>query len=117
MTNDVSNHSSSTPNGVHAVVLVEYDRNWPMAFHRESIRLLEAAGGLLVGIEHIGSTSVPGLASKPIIAMLGEVDQVELNSAPLVPLLDPLGYLDRLFSSQNIRIAGGMPKSDGPNRG
>lgn len=95
MTDEVSNHGSSTANGTHPVVLAEYDRAWPIAFHRESMRLLEAAGSLLVGIEHIGSTSIPGLAAKPIIDMLGEVDQVELNSAPLVPLLNPLGYLDR----------------------
>ncbi len=48
-----------------------------------------------MGIEHIGSTSNLGLAAKPIIDMLAEVDQVELNSAPLVPLIEPLGYLDR----------------------
>jgi GrpB-like predicted nucleotidyltransferase (UPF0157 family) len=95
VTDEVSNHNSTAANGVHAVILAEYDRTWPVAFHRESIRVLEASGGILVGVEHIGSTSVPGLAAKPIIDMLGEVDQMELNSAPLVPLLEPLGYLDR----------------------
>jgi GrpB-like predicted nucleotidyltransferase (UPF0157 family) len=95
MTNGVSNHGPSSTETVHSVVLAEYDPAWPVAFHRESIRLLEAAGGLLVGIDHIGSTSIPGLAAKPTIDMLGEVDQAELDSAPLAPLLDRLGYLDR----------------------
>jgi len=95
MTNNVSNHGPSAPNYVHSVVLAEYDPAWPVAFHRESIRLLEAAKGLLVGIDHIGSTSIPGLAAKPTIDVLGEVDQAELDSAPLASLLDPLGYLDR----------------------
>lgn len=108
-----SKHNSNAADGLHVVVLAEYDRAWPVVFHRESIRLLEAAGGLLVGIEHIGSTSVPGLAAKPIIDMLGEVDQADLDSAPLVPLLEPLGYLDRsaeftdrlLFSGRSWAMA------------
>jgi GrpB-like predicted nucleotidyltransferase (UPF0157 family) len=75
--------------------MTEYDQAWPAAFRREASRLLEVAGDRLVGIEHIGSTSVPGLAAKPTIDMLGEVDQVELDSAPLVPLLGPLRYVDR----------------------
>jgi GrpB-like predicted nucleotidyltransferase (UPF0157 family) len=79
MTNNVSNHGPSAPNYVHSVVLAEYDPAWPVAFHRESIRLLEAAKGLLVGIDHIGSTSIPGLAAKPTIDVLGEVDQAELD--------------------------------------
>ena len=80
---------------MHSVVLAEYDPTWPVAFHRESVRLLEAASGLLVGIHHIGSTSVPGLAAKPTIDMLGEIDQTELDSATLAPFLEPLGYQDQ----------------------
>ena len=97
---------------MHSVVLAEYAPAWPIDFHRESIRLLQAAEGLLVGIDHIGSTSVPGLAAKPTIDMLGEIDQVELDSAPLAPLLEPLGYRDRsaeftdrlLFSAEHSGV-------------
>jgi GrpB-like predicted nucleotidyltransferase (UPF0157 family) len=111
VTDDSSNPSSNSAKDAHTVVLAEYDRTWPLAFHRESIRLLEATRGLLVGIEHIGSTSVPGLAAKPIIDMLAEVDQVELNSAPLVPLLQPLGYLDRSaeFTDRLLFSGGSSP--------
>ena len=82
------------------------------AFHREAIRLLEVAGGLLVGIEHIDSTSVPGLAAKPIIDMLGEVDQVELDSAPLVPLLGAFRYVDRSTEfTDRLLFSAGPPGS------
>jgi GrpB-like predicted nucleotidyltransferase (UPF0157 family) len=95
MANDVSGQGPSVETNVHSVVLTEYDPAWPVAFHREAIRLLEAAKGLLVDINHIGSTSIPGLAAKPTIDMLGEVDQTDLVSAPLRSLLEPLGYRDR----------------------
>jgi GrpB-like predicted nucleotidyltransferase (UPF0157 family) len=94
VTNDMSNRSPTASQG-HFVVLVEYDSAWPIAFHRESIRLLKAAEGLLIGIDHIGSTSIPGLAAKPTIDMLAEVDQLELDSEALAPLLVRLGYRDR----------------------
>jgi GrpB-like predicted nucleotidyltransferase (UPF0157 family) len=95
MTTAVPLRGPETASNLHTVALREYDPSWPAAFHRESIRLLDAAEGLLVGIEHIGSTSVPGLGAKPTIDMLGEIDQVELDSAPLAPILNSLGYLDR----------------------
>jgi hypothetical protein len=44
MTNEVSNHGPSSADNAYSVVLAEYDPAWPVAFHRESIRLLEAAG-------------------------------------------------------------------------
>jgi GrpB-like predicted nucleotidyltransferase (UPF0157 family) len=96
----VANQSSSrvsttTPTAVFPVALVGYDPNWPIAFHEEALRLLKATKGQLLSVDHIGSTSVAGLAAKPTIDMLAELNQVELDSAPLVPLLEPLGYHDR----------------------
>jgi GrpB-like predicted nucleotidyltransferase (UPF0157 family) len=77
------------------VALVDYDLAWPIAFHEdEALRLLRATRGHLLAIEHIGSTSVPGLAAKPTIDV-AELNQAELDSAPLVPLLEPLGYHDQ----------------------
>jgi GrpB-like predicted nucleotidyltransferase (UPF0157 family) len=51
------------------VIVVDYDPAWPARF--ESLRLgVEAAvRGIAVSIEHVGSTSVPGLAAKPVIDM------------------------------------------------
>lgn len=60
---------------------VDHDPSWPEAFRREAEVWEELLAGLLVTIHHIGSTSVPGLAAKPVIDLLplvtstGEVDE------------------------------------------
>jgi len=52
------------------VVLAEYDPAWPALFAREAERIRSILGDTVVLLEHIGSTSVPGLAAKPIIDIL-----------------------------------------------
>jgi hypothetical protein len=47
------------------VEVVPYDENWPRLFHVERDRLHKAQVAFVHGIEHFGSTSVPGLAAKP----------------------------------------------------
>lgn len=54
------------------VVVVAYDPSWPQAFACEA-GLIEGALGPGVRLHHIGSTSVPGLAAKPVIDVLMEV--------------------------------------------
>jgi GrpB-like predicted nucleotidyltransferase (UPF0157 family) len=52
------------------IVVVEYDPDWPLRFdqlRREYAAAMTAAGVPVVAIEHVGSTSVPGLAAKPVI--------------------------------------------------
>lgn len=52
------------------ITVVEYDPAWPGRFERlrrEYARAMAAAGVPVVAIEHVGSTSVPGLAAKPVI--------------------------------------------------
>ena len=53
-----------------AIVVVPYDSGWPARFRIESQLLHIALAAVNPAIEHIGSTSVPGLAAKPIIDML-----------------------------------------------
>ncbi|MDG4831421.1 GrpB family protein [Solwaraspora sp. WMMD1047] len=56
------------------IEIVDYDSDWPTAFERQRTRVEAALGPWLAGpVEHIGSTSVPGLAAKPIIDMLARV--------------------------------------------
>lgn len=49
------------------VVVVPYDPAWPATFELLRERIAPAVGDRAVGIEHVGSTAVPGLAAKPIV--------------------------------------------------
>jgi GrpB-like predicted nucleotidyltransferase (UPF0157 family) len=51
------------------IVVVDYDSAWPVIFERLRARVWPAVCDIAVAIEHVGSTSVPGLAAKPIIDM------------------------------------------------
>jgi GrpB-like predicted nucleotidyltransferase (UPF0157 family) len=65
------------------------DPQWQELFKREADRIRAALGGGALRIEHVGSTSAPGLAAKPIIDML----LVVFNSADedtYVPALEAL---------------------------
>lgn len=59
------------------VEVVPYDPAWPRLFEAEAASLTALLGEELVSIHHIGSTSVPGLAAKPIIDMLPVVRDIE----------------------------------------
>ena len=59
------------------IVVVEYDERWPELFARESTLLKNIIGDNLLDIQHIGSTSVPGLLAKPIIDILLVVHDLE----------------------------------------
>ena len=52
------------------IMLADYDPAWPVLFAREAARIRAALGGRAVQVEHVGSTSVPGLAAKPIVDIL-----------------------------------------------
>ncbi len=52
---------------LRTIEVVPYDPAWPAEFDALKAGLLEVIGGLCTGIEHVGSTSVAGLAAKPII--------------------------------------------------
>lgn len=53
-----------------------YSPEWPLAFQQEAKQLTGLLGDLLVTVHHIGSTSVPGLAAKPIIDLLPVVRDI-----------------------------------------
>src|SRR5438552_3939607 len=52
------------------ILIVDYDPHWPDLFAREADRIRSLLGSRALRIEHAGSTSVPGLAAKPIIDLL-----------------------------------------------
>ena len=53
-----------------AITLVSYDRDWPVMFAEQTGRIRHLLGDRVLLLEHVGSTSVPGLAAKPIIDIL-----------------------------------------------
>ena len=77
------------------VTLVDYDPAWPGLFEREERRIRAALGETVVGLEHTGSTSVPGLAAKPIIDITLLVPD-SANEADYVPRLEGAGYVLRI---------------------
>jgi len=75
------------------VAVVAYDPAWPVRFAEEAAHLRECLpSGLIVRIEHYGSTAVVGLAAKPIVDMLIEVTDVARARAVVPEVLEPQGY-------------------------
>lgn len=78
------------PIGVH-----DYDPAWPQMFAHEHERIRRALGPAALAVEHVGSTSVPGLAAKPII----DIDLIVADPADekaYVPALQAAGYVLRI---------------------
>ncbi|MFN2464075.1 MAG: 2-amino-4-hydroxy-6-hydroxymethyldihydropteridine diphosphokinase [Candidatus Dormibacteria bacterium] len=74
-----------------AVILVDYNPEWPEDFARERARLQERLGDTALRIDHVGSTAVPGLMAKAIIDIQVSVPDVADVDSYRVPLED-LGY-------------------------
>src|SRR4051812_7480947 len=73
------------------VVLADYDPAWRDRFAREAGRIRGALGDRAVVLEHAGSTSVPGMAAKPIVdVVLGVADPAAEDA--YVPALEAVGY-------------------------
>src|SRR5262245_40304344 len=77
------------------VELVEYDPAWPELYRREEERIRRALGERALLIEHAGSTSVPGLAAKPVIDIVLEVADTTDEPA-YIPALEGAGYVLRI---------------------
>lgn len=78
-----------------SVLIVDYDPGWPAAFEREAQRIRGALGNAVIRLEHVGSTSVPGLAAKPRIDLLLAVRDSSDESS-YVPNLEAAGYVLRI---------------------
>ena len=73
------------------ITIVDYDPFWPIAFATERALLDVVFGQVATGIEHVGSTAVPGLAGKPIIDIAAELYDIDALAGHL-PGLEELGY-------------------------
>ena len=72
--------------------LAEYDSDWPRLYQRDEKRIRAALGERALVIEHVGSTSVPGLAAKPVIDIVLVVAD-SANESAYVPDLEAHGYV------------------------
>lgn len=72
--------------------LHEYRAEWPRLFLREAQRVRVILGALVLQLEHVGSTSVPGLAAKPIIDMILAVAD-SADERAYVPAMESAGYM------------------------
>jgi GrpB-like predicted nucleotidyltransferase (UPF0157 family)/ribosomal protein S18 acetylase RimI-like enzyme len=74
------------------VRIVEPDASWPLRFAKERDRIVAALGAEAIeGIEHVGSTSVPGLAAKPVVDILLAVRGGTVSPTQIVSI-ERLGY-------------------------
>lgn len=75
------------------VVIADYDPAWPLRFQREREMIIAACGpDLFVAVEHVGSTSVPGLAAKPIIDLMPGVRTLADVTPAVIERLASVGY-------------------------
>ena len=76
------------------IVVVEYDPEWPIIFDRLKARIWPSIAPWAMALEHVGSTSVPGLAVKPVIDM--DIIVTTLRNLPhITRALSTLGYEPR----------------------
>ena len=78
-----------------SIVVVDYDPAWPERFRREEARIRSSLGEAALSVEHIGSTSVPGLAAKPIVDILLVVEDSG-DEPSYLPALEAAGYVLRV---------------------
>ena len=74
------------------ILVVEYDPTWPLTFAALKAPLAQALEGIVSEVEHVGSTSVPGLAAKPII----DIDIVVPTRNQLPAVIERLAALQYL---------------------
>jgi GrpB-like predicted nucleotidyltransferase (UPF0157 family) len=77
------------------IFIVDYDPCWPELFEREALRIRAVLENRALRIEHVGSTSVPGLAAKPTIDLLLEVAD-SADETLYAPALEAAGYALRI---------------------
>jgi GrpB-like predicted nucleotidyltransferase (UPF0157 family) len=73
------------------VIIVPYNELWPVRYEQLRVQIADAIGGIGIDIQHVGSSSVPGLAAKPTIDIAIGVRTMAEGRAADAPLI-ALGY-------------------------
>ncbi|MDR2147929.1 MAG: GrpB family protein, partial [Tannerella sp.] len=92
--NDLDNLTAEQVGKLFPIRIVEYNPDWQALFEREKALLARVLGeNVAINIEHIGSTSVAGLAAKPTIDILMEVSNLNLATKQFITeKLQTAGY-------------------------
>lgn len=77
--------------GTRNVIVLPYDSNWRNEFEKIKLYLERTLGNTILGIEHVGSTSIEGLAAKPIIDLDVIIESYN-NFEEVKSRLEVLGY-------------------------
>jgi GrpB-like predicted nucleotidyltransferase (UPF0157 family) len=73
------------------ILLVPHDPLWAKRFQAEQAAILDACGSSISAVHHVGSTSIPGIAAKPIIDILAVLTRPE-DGVSCIRSLEHLGY-------------------------
>jgi GrpB-like predicted nucleotidyltransferase (UPF0157 family) len=76
------------------VKLVPHDEQWHQLFAEEKARIQNVVDGFVIGIEHVGSTSVCGIAAKPILDIAIAIND-KANGEKCIAPLENLDYIYR----------------------
>ncbi len=76
---------------MRTITISPADPGWPHEFEKIASMISEYIGDLIIGIEHVGSTSVPGLAAKPIIDLDVIIEDISVLPK-IIERLDSAGY-------------------------
>ncbi len=83
------------------IYLAPYDLDWPSRFLALAALIRDALADKILLLEHVGSTSVPGLAAKPVIDMVLAVSESS-DEAAYIPSLDRRGFVLRIRESNSL---------------
>jgi GrpB-like predicted nucleotidyltransferase (UPF0157 family) len=85
------------------IIICDYDPAWPLQAATAMGAIRSALGDRLLAIEHVGSTSVPGLAAKPILDLMAGVPSLD-EARACIPAVEALGYTYRPGDSIPERV-------------
>ena len=75
-----------------AATIEPYHPNWPVLFEQERRRIMAALGHIVAGVHHVGSTSIPGMPSKPILDIAVLLHNFE-DGERCIESLERIGYV------------------------
>ncbi len=74
------------------IELVAHDLNWKNVYQQEQQQIMEKIGAQVIRMEHVGSTSIPNIKSKPYIDISIEIQAGDLFDTSIIEAMQRLGY-------------------------